>query len=164
MKVLAINCGSSSLKFRLFDAPGGQAGGDARKLAGGLIDRIGAASTLEFAAAGGAALEQAEPVADHATGVRRVFDWLSASGLLAPDGLAAVGHRVVQGADQFVEPTLIDDAVLEAIESLSDLAPLHNLPALAAMRGARSALGPAVPMVAVFDTAFHRTLPPRAFT
>jgi acetate kinase len=159
MKVLALNCGSSTLKFRLFEASSSPA-----KLAGGLIDRIGGPSTVAFAAARGETLQQEAAIPDHGDGVRRVLDWLSACRLLEPEGLAAVGHRVVQGADRFVEPTRIDEAVVDAIQALSDLAPLHNVPALAAIRGARAALPPGVPMVAVFDTAFHRTLPPRAST
>jgi acetate kinase len=157
MKVLAVNCGSSTLKFQLF----GTSGGATQKLARGLIDRIGGQGALEFSPAHGDALEQPAAVADHGEGMRRVLDWLTGSRLLEPDGLGAVGHRVVHGADRFVEPTLIDDAVLEGLQALGDLAPLHNVPALRAIRGARAAL-PAVPMVAVFDIAFHRTLPPRA--
>jgi acetate kinase len=158
MKVLAINCGSSSLKFKLFAAEGRQA----HKLAGGLIDRIGSQATLNFSAPSGPALKQAESVADHGQGMKLVLDWLHACGLTQPDGLGAVAHRVVHGADRFVEPTLIDDAVIGAIQALSDLAPLHNLPSLDAIRGARAVLGALVPMVAVFDTAFHRTMPPHA--
>jgi len=162
MNVLAVNCGSSTLKFKLFAASAGDPEGSARQLAGGTIDRIGKESTLEFAGAEGEALKLTVAIADHGVGLRRVLDWLNAAQLTGPKGLGAVGHRVVHGADRFVKPTLLDDAVLDAIQELSDLAPLHNGPSLQAIRGARAALGPEVPMIAVFDTAFHRTLPPRA--
>jgi len=161
MKVLAINCGSSTLKFQLFEALAGPAEGAGQRLAGGLIDRFGSQGTVAFSAASGETFKEDAAIPDHGEGVRRVLDWLNACRLLMPDGLAAVGHRVVQGADRFVEPTMLDDAVIDAIQALSDLAPLHNGPSLQAIRAARAA---GVPMVAVFDTAFHRTLPARAFT
>src|SRR5205807_5403322 len=106
MKVLAINCGSSSLKFKLFETS--LAARASETLGGGLVDRIGSAGTLEFSAARDETLRQTATIADHGEGIRRVLDWLHTSCLLGPDGLAAVGHRVVHGADRFVEPTLID--------------------------------------------------------
>ncbi|MDO8567937.1 MAG: acetate/propionate family kinase [Dehalococcoidales bacterium] len=90
------------------------------------------------------------------------MDWLGSLGLLEHDGLEAVGHRVVHGGELFVKPTSINDEVINAIESISHLAPLHNEPALSAIRTAREILGSAIPQVAVFDTSFHHTLPERA--
>ncbi|PZF79818.1 acetate/propionate family kinase [Jiangella anatolica] len=142
MTVLVLNCGSSSIKYQLID-PAGPA-----RLAKGLVERIG----------------EADGVPDHATALRRVVDELEeACGPLDELGLAAVGHRIVHGGDRFAEPTLVDDDVERAIEELAPLAPLHNPPGLTALRLARREL-PDVPHVAVFDTAFHQTLSPVAYT
>jgi acetate kinase len=81
---------------------------------------------------------------------------------LGPGSIEAVGHRVVHGGDRFTSPTLIGDEVLAGIEAVDELAPLHNAPALSGIRAARAALGPAVPMVALFDTTFHTSIPDRA--
>jgi acetate kinase len=160
MKILVLNCGSSTLKFQLIEL-GSEAVAPARgrRLAGGIIERIGAQAAIDFAVERGEPLRRPAAVADHAEATRHVLDWLASAGLLAPRGIEAVGHRVVHGGDQFVEPALIDDRVLAAIEALTDLAPLHNVPSLSAIRAARALVGPGVPMVATFDTAFHRTLP-----
>jgi acetate kinase len=160
MKILVINCGSSTLKFQLMETEGDAGAGRQRRLARGIVDRIGGDATLEFGAEGGDSLQEAAVVADHDEATRRVLAWLESVGLLG--GLNGVGHRVVHGGDRFLEPAVIDDEVLQAIEALADLAPLHNAPSLEAIRTARAVLGGAVPMVATFDTAFHRTLPERA--
>ncbi|MGW2621781.1 acetate/propionate family kinase [Micromonospora taraxaci] len=128
-QVLVLNCGSSSVKWRRYD-------GD-RALDHGTVERVG---------------EPGGGPADHATAVRQILDGLDLS------GLAAVGHRVVHGGRKFSAPMLIDDAVLAAIRDLVPLAPLHNPANLAGIEVARAAL-PDVPQVAVFDTAFHHTLP-----
>jgi acetate kinase len=154
MKVLAINCGSSTLKFQVIELEGEAAAGRERRLASGTVDRIGGRAAIEFTAENGERLQEAAPVADHGEATQRVLVWLGSCGFLEPDGLGAIGHRVVHGGEQFVEPTLIDDEAMDAIEAVSDLAPLHNEPSLRAIRAARSALGPAIPMVAIFDTAF----------
>jgi acetate kinase len=164
MKVLTINCGSSTLKFQLIEAdPGATALDEQRRLARGIVDRIGGRGATEFAIENREPVRRPAVVADHDKATRRVLDWLDSTGLPELRGLEAVGHRVVHGGDRFVEPTLIDDEVLEAIEALTALAPLHNAPSLSAIRAARAVLGAGVPMVATFDTAFHRTLPERAF-
>ncbi|MCJ7511283.1 MAG: acetate kinase [Dehalococcoidia bacterium] len=162
MKVLAINCGSSTLKFQVIEVEEEAAPGRERRLASGTVDRIGGRAAIEFAAENGERLQEAAPVADHGEATQRVLVWLGSCGFLEPDGLVAIGHRVVHGGEQFVEPTLIDDEAMDAIEAVSDLAPLHNEPSLRAIRAARAVLGPAIPMVAIFDTAFHRTMPERA--
>lgn len=135
MRVLVLNAGSSSLKFQLVDP----ASPETRVK--GLIERIG---------------EPGSDVPDHAAAARRVLEELDGH----PD---AVGHRIVHGGTRFVVPTLIDDDVIAGIEALSSLAPLHNPPGVAGIRAARSVL-PDVPHVAVFDTAFHATLPDHAAT
>ncbi|MDG4815231.1 acetate kinase [Micromonospora sp. WMMD956] len=136
-RVLVLNCGSSSVKYRLYD-------GD-EVLAKGTVERVG---------------EPGGGPADHETAVRGILDRLGPDGLA---GLTAVGHRVVHGGRRFTEPVLVDDAVFAAIGELVPLAPLHNPANLAGIRVAREAL-PGVPQVAVFDTAFHHTLPEAAAT
>jgi acetate kinase len=157
MKILVINCGSSTLKFQLIETDGDTT----RRLARGIVDRIGGRANIDFAPAEGEPHRETEAVGDHDQATRRVLAWLESVGLLA-GGLDGVGHRVVHGGDRFLEPTLIDDEVVAAVEALTDLAPLHNAPSLRAIRAARAVLGAGVPMVATFDTAFHRTLPERA--
>lgn len=163
MNVLAVNCGSSTLKFRLFDVEAaGDGGTREERLAGGIVDRIGGRTTLEFTAGGGQKIRKEAEAADHGQAARLVLGWLAGTANAGLEQLDAVGHRVVHGGDRFLGPTLIDDRVTEEIEALGELAPLHNLPALAAIRAARATLGPAIPMVATFDTAFFRGLPERA--
>ncbi|MGH7400107.1 MAG: acetate/propionate family kinase [Candidatus Rokuibacteriota bacterium] len=156
MNVLALNCGSSSLKFQLsvVDGPA------ARPLGRGLVERIGGTASVAFEQEGRAPLRETAEIADHEAAVRRVVEWIQAG----PSGLDAVGHRVVHGGERFVQPTLIEATVAGAIETLEELAPLHNRPSLAGIRGCRAALGERIPMVAVFDTAFHATLPEPAFS
>ncbi len=159
MHVLVINCGSSTLKFELIDTAAERAGSAVeRRLARGVIERIGGQASLDFAAESHAYQDTAS-IADHEQASRRVLDWLDTAGFLAPGGLEAIGHRVVHGGHRFVEPVRLDDTVMAAIDALHDLAPLHNEPALAAIRAVRAVLGARVPMVAVFDTAFHHTMP-----
>lgn len=157
MNVLAINCGSSTLKFRLLDV---HAGGE-RPRAAGIVKRIGGAAALELSA-DGEGLEEHADVPGHEDAAARVLGWLEERGLLGAGGLDAVGHRVVHGGERFREPTVIDEDVIAGIEEVSSLAPLHNRPALATIRAVRARLGVEVPAVATFDTAFHRTLPERA--
>jgi acetate kinase len=161
VNILAINCGSSTLKFRLFELePSGADRPPAvHRRAAGLVDRIGARSALEFEVDGGERLAEEREVPYHADATRLALDWLRS---VAPGGIDAIGHRVVHGGPSFLGPVLLDDAVIAAIEAVSELAPLHNAGALSAIRGARAALGPAVPMVATFDTAFFRGMPERA--
>ncbi len=118
-----LNCGSATVKWRLFDRE--------KTVAGGLIERV----------------------TDHGEALREVLSTVDSS------GLEAVGHRMVHGGLRFTQPTLIDDAVVQAVTELIPLAPLHNPPNIAGVREARRML-PGVPQVAVFDTAFHRTMPP----
>lgn len=160
MRVLVINCGSSTLKFQIVtthDELTSSTGG----LAQGVVERIGDEATMRFTL-GDQVHEAKGAVADHEAATQRVFDWLDSVGTLRADGFDAVGHRVVHGAHRFVAPTRIDDDVIDALEAIQELAPLHNGPSLRVIRTARSLLGEACPMVAVFDTAFHHTMPQRA--
>jgi acetate kinase len=164
MKILVINCGSSTLKFQVVQVENAAtAHSYERRLADGIVDGVDGRATLKFSAEDGESLTADAAVADHGEAARRLLEWLDGIGLLGSEGVEAVGHRVVHGGDRFVEPTPIDDEVIAAIEALSDLAPLHNAPALTVIKAARAALGATVPMVATFDTAFHRSLPERAY-
>ncbi|MBI5498866.1 MAG: acetate/propionate family kinase [Deltaproteobacteria bacterium] len=158
-RVLVVNCGSSSLKYRFFD--GGRAAGDVR----GLVERIGQASggRHKRKAAGGDSTEDvAAP--DHGAALRVVLRSVTKEGggpLGSLRELDAIGHRVVHGGDRYRGATVIDDEVLATIRECATLAPLHNPPNLLGIEACRSA-APQVPEVAVFDTAFHQTVPPFA--
>ena len=155
MKVLAINCGSSTLKFKVLELSEETPPGQERGMAHGVVERIGGPGTIKFIAESGERLQATEMIPDHADAARRVFDWLASLGI-RPD---AVGHRVVHGGHRFAVPTLIDDEVIDGMEALRFLAPLHNNPSLMAIRAARETMGHSVPLVAVFDTAFHSRMP-----
>lgn len=162
MRVLVLNSGSSSLKFRLLDVLDGGPHGEmklGRTLISGAVKGIGGTTTLEIVTEGGAASKKTQAVPDHSTAMRWVFEHLT-----SPSQIEAVGHRVVHGGERFSQSVVIDEAVLAEIEALSELAPLHNPASLAGIVGAREVLGSTIPMVAVFDTAFHQTLPPCART
>lgn len=160
MKVLVLNCGSSSLKFQVIESGMASISGEQdRRLARGLIDCIGDKATCTFTATGCSPHRETTPIRNHVEAVRKVLSWLSSKGDSRFGKVDAVGHRVVHGGDRFTTSVLIDDEVNAAIEALNDLAPLHNPACLSGIRAAQAALSPAVPMVAVFDTAFHHTLP-----
>ncbi len=162
MIVLVLNCGSSSLKVRLLDMPEGAPHGDpkpSRTLLSGVVREIGGKSTLHLSTEGGAASKKTQSVPDHSSAIRWVFEHLNA----LPQ-VEVVGHRVVHGGERFSQSVVIDEAVLAEIEALIELAPLHNPASLAGIVGVREVLGTTVPMVAVFDTAFHHNLPPSART
>ncbi|MFD5556691.1 acetate kinase [Streptomyces sp. NPDC127068] len=159
-RVLVLNSGSSSLKYQLLDMR------DSSRLASGLVERIGERGSrlVHSPLAGGAAepRERTEPMADHTAALKAVAEELAADGLgLDSPQLAAIGHRVVHGGKHFTEPTVIDDAVIAEIERLIPVAPLHNPANLTGIRTARE-LRPDLPQVAVFDTAFHTTMPEAA--
>jgi acetate kinase len=143
-RVLVLNCGSSSVKYRLLDVPAGPVDEvEPAVVASGTVERIGEDAP-------GAPRDHAEALGSVMAG-------------LPLDGLTAVGHRVVHGGLTFTAPALVDDTVIAAIRELVPLAPLHNPANLAGIEVARALL-PGVPQVAVFDTAFHRTLPAAAST
>ncbi|UKY52749.1 acetate kinase [Streptomyces inhibens] len=155
-RVLVLNSGSSSVKYQLLDM------GSGTRLAVGLVERIGEeTSRLSHTplATGGDKRETEGPIADHDAALKAVAAELAADGLgLDSPELAAIGHRVVHGGLKFTAPTVIDDAVLKEIERLVPVAPLHNPANLTGIRTAQ-ALRPDLPQVAVFDTAFHTTMP-----
>ncbi|MEU8880828.1 acetate kinase [Streptomyces hydrogenans] len=158
-RVLVLNSGSSSVKYQLLDM------GDGGRLAQGLVERIGE-DTSRLAhtplRGGGAKRERTGPIPDHAAALKAVAEELAADGLgLDSPELAAIGHRVVHGGLRFTEPTVIDEEVVAEIERLVPVAPLHNPANLLGIRTAM-AMRPDLPQVAVFDTAFHTTMPEAA--
>jgi acetate kinase len=157
MKVLVLNTGSSSIKYELFRMD------DWQSLTEGIVERIGERSSERADRGEGVERGDVEPVADHHQGMRRIGQMLTESQALTNAGeLFAIGHRVVHGGDEFQKPTMIDATVIEAIRRQIPLAPLHN-PANVIGIEAASAAYPGVPQVAVFDTAFHQTMPPHAY-
>ena len=156
MRILVINSGSSSVKFRVAEVVEENGTLATRPaLLEGAVKGIGGAGSLDV---GGQQLSRSTVVVearDHTQAMRVLMSRLGDS----PGSIEAVGHRVVHGGDRYVESTLITEEVESGIDALSELAPLHNPACLAGIRGARAVLGSTVPMVAVFDTAFHRTMP-----
>lgn len=169
MNILVLNCGSSSLKFQLISTSLEEIERSAdRTLAKGHIERIGGAATLAFEAEGREPVRSARPIRDIKAALDAVLQWI-ASGEGAVDGIAglkdidAIGHRVVHGGEKFSESVLITDEVFRGIEECIDLAPLHNPANIQGIQAARAVFGPAMPQAAVFDTAFHHTLPEHAY-
>ncbi|MFZ1288113.1 MAG: acetate kinase, partial [Candidatus Phosphoribacter sp.] len=158
--VLVLNAGSSSLKYQLVDADTGAVA------AVGLLERIGeseARAVARHTVLGVTTTREAD-VPDHAAAIALVLEAFTTHGpALTATSLTAVGHRVVHGGDRFRSPALLDGQVIAAIEDLVPLAPLHNPANLAGIRAAQAAF-PDTPQVAVFDTAFHQSLPPHAYT
>ncbi|WP_145260667.1 acetate/propionate family kinase [Calycomorphotria hydatis] len=157
MIILVINSGSSSLKFELFEMPA------AESIASGIFERIGeSAGRLKLQTREGEFAEELT-AESHTVALATVFDQLRSRQIVSDDQpFVAVGHRVVHGGESFSAPMLIDDQVLGEIKKAIPLAPLHNPAALAGIEAVRD-LDPALPQVAVFDTAFHQTMPPHAY-
>lgn len=169
MIVLVLNCGSATLKFQIIETDLRLMERDAdRRLARGLIERIGSESLISFAAEGGPKVKRAAPLRDHKAAIDEVLRWIVSKGsgidsVGALGDIDAVGHRVVHGGERFRVSVRVDDAVLEGIEDCIDLAPLHNPANLKGIRAAQATLGEGVPQVAVFDTSFHSTMPEASF-
>ena len=161
MKILVINAGSSSLKYQLIDMDG------EKMLCKGNCERIGMAEGIfTHKTADGRELHKDVDMADHTAAFTQVKDALldSEKGVVhSLDEVAAIGHRIVQGGALFSESVLVDEKVIEGIESLIPLAPLHNKAHVQGIRACRSVFGEQVPEVVVFDTAFHSTMPQKAF-
>ncbi len=160
MIVLAFNCGSSTLKFRVMDVD--RSGLTERRLAWGMVDGIGATAESEFSAITGEHVSETLAVGTHRQAAYRVLEWLAFVQQRNGMSIEAVGHRVVHGGSRLAAPALLDDAVVGVIADMTLLAPLHNAPSLAAIAAAREHFGPGVPQVATFDTAFHASMPERA--
>lgn len=159
MKVLVINCGSSSLKYQLIDSESEKA------LAVGLCERIGIDGRLNHTPAGGEKVVIDAAMDTHEAAIKLVLEALTDKNhgvIKSLDEIGAVGHRVVHGGEKFASSTVITDEVMKAIEECNDLAPLHNPANLIGINACKRIM-PNVPMVAVFDTAFHQTMPAKAY-
>jgi len=167
VNVLVLNCGSSSVRFQLVQTdPARAADGTDRALARGHVENIGGAALLKYEAADGRAIRESEEILEHKIAVEHVLALLTRADVgVVKDRreIDAVGHRVVHGGERFKASVRIDDGVVQGIEDCFDLAPLHNPPNVKGYRAARELLGDAVPQVAVFDTAFHQTMPATAY-
>ena len=160
MNVLVINCGSSSLKYQLINSESEEV------LAKGLCERIGMeGARLNHTPAGGEKIVIQNPMPDHTVAVQMVIDALTDANHGVVKSLSeidAVGHRIVHGGEKFASSVVINEEVMAAIEECNDLAPLHNPANLIGIRACQKIM-PGVPMVAVFDTAFHQTMPEKAY-
>ncbi|HEX8294251.1 MAG TPA: acetate kinase [Pyrinomonadaceae bacterium] len=169
MNVLVLNCGSSTAKFQLIATDLDHIALDADEhLAGGQVERIGGEAIITFRARGDAARRSTAPVRDVRAAVEAIIRWVTSadSGIeevKSVGDIHAVGHRVVHGGERFTHSVLIDDDVLRGIEDCIDLAPLHNPGNIRGIQAAREVFGPGLPQGAVFDTAFHQTLPDYAY-
>jgi acetate kinase len=171
MRILVFNCGSSSLKFELIEFPdqpdsrpradsAGQFQSSApRRVASGTFEEIGRETKITLKPAAGTNTKESTPVANHEAAAGRAVDWLEQAGDAAVD---AVAHRIVHGGERVTQPVIATSEVMHALEEASQFAPLHNPPAIAAIK-AVSAKIRAVPVVIVTDTGFHRTLPAHAY-
>ena len=160
MNILVINCGSSSLKFQLIDSE------TEKCIAKGLCERIGIeGSRITYTPDGGEKEQTVTPMPNHTEAIRLVLEALTnpKTGVVKSlDEIGAVGHRIVHGGEKFAASTIITDDVMKAIEECNDLAPLHNPANLIGINACKK-LMPTTPMVAVFDTAFHQTMPEEAY-
>ncbi len=159
MKILIINAGSSSLKYQFMESEGGQV------FAKGLCERIGIDGRLTHKVPGREDVKQEIPMPTHNEAIQAVLDIMvdPAKGVIAStDEIAAVGHRVLHGGMAFTQSCIIDDACIEAIKKCIPLGPLHNPANLMGIEACQKIM-PKTPQVAVFDTAFHMTMPPKAY-
>jgi len=160
MKILVVNAGSSSLKYQLIDMT------DETVLAKGLCDRIGIpGSLIKHKTYDGRSVEKEITMADHKDAIASLIKVLTHEewGVIKSlDEIKAVGHRVVHGGEKFFKSVIIDDEVMQAIEECVELAPLHNPPNITGIRACQQIMN-GVPQVAVFDTAFHQTMPQKAY-
>jgi acetate kinase len=160
MRVLVFNCGSSSLKFELIEVD--SAGQRGTILVRGVVENMGTRANYTYRRGGAVVARGEETQHTHQAATQHALAWMqSEAGSL--DRLDAVAHRIVHGGSSITQPTLIDERVIAAIEQASIFAPLHNPPALATIHAVSDALR-GVPAVVFADTAFHRSLPPHAFT
>ena len=168
MNILVLNVGSSSIKFQLIDTDDASiAEARDRRLARGQIERIGGEAIITFTATGRSPEKSSAPIRDHTAAVEHIIAWLVSDESGVPVSsvgqIEAVGHRVVHGGERFTYSTRVTADVRRELDELIELAPLHNPNNLRGISAARAVLGPDVPQVAVFDTAFHHSLPETAF-
>lgn len=169
MKILVLNCGSSSVKFQLIETSLDQiASRSDQLLAKGALERIGSHSLITFRVTGQPKVRSDAPVRNHGEAIGIIMKWLvsAESGLEAITSFAdikAVGHRIVHGGEKFSKSVRIDAEVIKGIEANIELAPLHNPANISGIRAVTEILGSAIPQIAVFDTAFHSTMPETSY-
>ncbi|MDR3221064.1 MAG: acetate kinase, partial [Candidatus Accumulibacter sp.] len=160
MFVFVLNCGSSSLKYQLLDMSG------ERRVAVGLVERIGIKdAVLVYEPANGEKFKETADIANHEAAIKRVLNKLidpQIGVIKSLSDIAAIGHRVVHGAEKFSGSVLVTEAVIAALRENIPLAPLHNPPNITGIEAMQKAL-PGVPNVGVFDTSFHATMPPESY-
>ena len=160
MKVLVINCGSSSLKYQLIDMDGEAV------LCKGLCERIGIEGSKIVHKAHGKEWEEEVPFPTHTEAFMKVVEMMTTGeGAVVKDKseISAIGHHVVQGAEFFTKSEIVTDAIIDKIEEIAPLAPVHNMAHVQGLRSAKAVFGASVPNVVVFDTTFHQTMPPKAY-
>lgn len=156
-KIIAINAGSSSLKFQLFDMPSEEV------ITKGLIERIGLDNAVFNISVNNEKIKEVTDIPDHAVAVKILLEKLTNLGIIKSlNEIEGIGHRVVHGGEAFNDSAVITDEVLAKIDELSELAPLHNPANITGIKAFQQVL-PNVPAVAVFDTAFHQTMPESSF-
>ncbi|OIJ10933.1 acetate kinase [Anaerobacillus arseniciselenatis] len=156
-KIMAINAGSSSLKFQLLDMP------TETVVTKGIVERIGLGDAIFQIEVKGEKQKETREITDHSQAVKILLDKLTNLGIISSlDEIEGIGHRVVHGGEKFNDSVLITDEVLQGIEEVSELAPLHNPANIVGIKSFMEVL-PNVPAVAVFDTAFHQTMPEQSF-
>jgi len=168
LRILVLNFGSASVKFHLIDTDEKAiVEVSDRRLASGMIERIGGEAIITLTSAGKQPQRSVRSIRDGTAAVEYIISWLTSDSSGVPiasvGDIEAVGHRVVHGGELFAQSTRVDDEVVRALEELIELAPLHNPHNLRGIAAARAVLGPGVPQVAVFDTAFHHSLPETAY-
>ena len=160
MKILVINCGSSSLKYQLIDMDG------EKVLCKGLCERIGIEGSNVTYKANGGEWKVEVPFPTHTEAFMKVVEMMTTGeGAVVKDKseIGAIGHRVVQGAEFFTKSEIVTDAIIDKIEEIAPLAPVHNMAHVQGLRSAKKVFGAEVPNVVVFDTTFHQTMPPKAY-
>ena len=169
MNILVLNSGSSSVKFQVIetDLEMISKNGD-KKLASGIIERIGSESIISFKAEGSAPLKQTAPIRDHKTAIDKIVKWIIAKDSNVPNikslrDIHAVGHRMVHGGEKFTHSVQLNEDIIRDIEDCIELAPLHNPANLKGVYAINDIFGGSIPQVAVFDTAFHHTMPAHAY-
>lgn len=169
MNILVLNCGSSSVKFQLIATDLEQIANNAdQRLAHGTVERIGGEAIITLQKEGRAPKRSTAPLRDARAAIELVLRWVCSedseiNGITSLADIHAVGHRVVHGGESFTRSVLITDEVLSGIEDCIELAPLHNPANIKGIAAAREVLGSGIPQAAVFDTAFHQTMPERAY-
>lgn len=169
MNILVLNCGSSSLKFQIIETDLEMIEkGEDKELARGLIERIGSEALVTFKIEGKSSSKMTAPLRDHKAALHYIIKWLQSPdttipGIKSLEDIHAIGHRTVHGGEEFSKSVRIDNEVIAKLEDNIELAPLHNPANLKGIYAAKEVFGPSVPQVAIFDTAFHATMPETSY-